>query len=425
MASNGVPVPGLAERPMNSVDLCVVDVETTGFRRTDRIIEIAVRRMRLDGTILIDYETLVNPGRSTNESTRIHGISDRHLVDAPNFSDVAGDLAEILNGSVWVAHNASFDSRFLAQEYGRLGAVLPLWPTLCTMRLSPLRGGPSRPSLSDCHLHFGRTAQQSAHRASGDVQTTSDILASMLGPIGDRAFRSLGVCESEEGMGQLPILNCGVAPTGKRHLREELRAEATIGEVGLSGTGAHEACLELYRGAVEAALEDRLLEAHELDGLLVLGTKLGVSPEQAVSINQSYFEGVASRAIADHRIDAIEKRDMEKVARILELDQDTVDLLLAKATPATSPSVNLEGMAVCFTGEVDATRKGRKLSRADLQASAAGRGMIVKSGVSRKLDLLVTADPYSMSGKSRKARELGVKIVSVESFITDLGIEVD
>jgi NAD-dependent DNA ligase len=51
--------------------------------------------------------------------------------------------------------------------------------------------------------------------------------------------------------------------------------------------------------------------------------------------------------------------------------------------------------------------------------------MIVKSGVSKKLDLLVTSDPHSMSGKSKKARELGVRIVSLESFIGELGIEVD
>jgi len=416
---------GLADQPMNSMDYCVLDLETTGFRTTDRIIEVAVRRMRLDGTVITDYETLVNPGRSATDSTHVHGITDRHLIDAPPFAEVAGDLAEVLSQSVWIAHNASFDLRFLAQEYGSIGDEIPAWPTLCTMRLSPLRGGPSRPTLTDCHRHFGRSDQHQTHRAFGDVQTTADVVASMLSPVAEHPFRTLGICDAAQWTSALPTLKCRVAPTGRRHRREQVKSDATIGAVSLSGPGAREASLELYRGAVEAAMEDRLLEAHELDGLLELGTKLGVSPEQARSINQSYFEGVATRAIADHRIDAVEKRDMEKIAAVLELDQDTVDRLLAKASPANVSSANLEGLAVCFTGGVDATRSGRPLSRADLQASATGRGMILKSGVSKKLDLLVTADPHSMSGKSRKARDLGVRIVSVEAFIGDLGIEVD
>lgn len=415
----------LVDSPMNSVEYCVLDLETTGFRKTDRIIEVAVRRMRLDGTVVTDYETLVNPGRSATDSTHIHGITDRHLVDAPPFQEVAGDLAQVLSESVWVAHNASFDSRFLAQEYGALGEELPAWPTLCTMRLSPICGGPARPTLSDCHSHFGRSDQQQPHRAFGDVQTTADVVSAMLSPHSHKPFRVLGVCESPEWFGIPPALSTQWPPSGKRHVREQLRREATIGEVALSGAGAMEACLELYRGAVEVALEDRLLEPHEIDGLLLLGTKLGVSPDQVRSINRAYFEGVAARAIADHRIDAIEKRDLEKVAALLELDQGTVDRLMAEVEPAEKTENNLEGLSVCFTGGVSATRGGIPLTRADLQAAAAGRGMVVKSGVSKKLDLLVTADPHSMSGKSKKARDLDVRIVSLESFICDLSIEVD
>ena len=419
------PAARLVDRRINSVDLCVVDLETTGFRKTDRVIEIAVRRMRLDGTVVSEYETLVNPGRSATDSTHVHGISDRHLVDAPVFAEVAGDLANVLNDSVLIAHNASFDMRFIAQEFGGLGDEMPPWPALCTMRLSPLRGGPRRPTLADCHGHFGRSGQQQPHRALGDVRTTADVIASMLSPIAERPFRDLGICDTPEWLAGPPRIESRHRPTGRRHTREQMSKDQTIGAVALGGAGAVEAGLDLYRGALEAAVEDRLLEAHELDGLLVLGTKLGVSPEQALSVNQSYFEGVASRAIADRRIDAVEKRDLEKVAALLELDEDTVDRLLRVARPADVSTATLEGLAVCFTGGVDATRGGQPLARADLQASAAGRGMVVKSGVSRNLDLLVTADPHSMSGKSKKARELGVRIVSLESFIGDLGIEVD
>ena len=121
---------------------------------------------------------------------------------------------------------------------------------------------------------------------------------------------------------------------------------------------------------------------------------------------------------------------MEKVASILELDDTTVERLITAAKPPDAAAIGaelekLEGLSVCFTGGVDATRGGVPLTRADLQASAQGRGMIVKTGVSKKLDVLVTSDPHSMSGKSKRARELGTRIMAIETFIAAIGIEVD
>ncbi len=415
----------LADSIVGSVEFSIIDLETTGFRKTDRIIEISVVRMTLDGTVISEFETLVNPGRSASDTTHIHGITDGHLVDAPGFEEIGGDLSDVLQKSVWVAHNASFDLRFLAQEYARVGCEVPAWPSLCTMRLSPVRGGPSRPSLVDCHAHFGRSEARQAHRATGDTATTVDVLLGMLAPIQNQLFRSLGICSDPEWSGSFPDLESNLNRSGKRHVREQVRSESTIGTINHVGPGTPEPCLDLYSGAVENALEDRLLEKHELDGLLVLGTKLGISSEQAISISQSYFEGVASRALADGRIDSVERRDLEKVASILELDAETISRLMDNAKTVEAEAVDLEGKSVCFTGGVEATRGAQPLTRTDLQASASGRGMIVKSGVSKKLDLLVTADPHSMSGKPKKARELGVQIVSIESFIGALGIEVD
>lgn len=416
----------VADWPMGSVEYTVLDVETTGFRTTDRIIEVAARRISLDGTIVAEYETLVNPGRSATDTTHIHGISDRHLVDAPDFAEIAGDLYAFLADSVLVGHNISFDQRFLAQETMTLGQDPDPWPALCTMRLSPLRGGPARATLENCHEHFGCPPSGEAHRASVDVAMTAAVFMAMLSDSGEETFRSLTTCSSEEWLTDKlpPALDFPL--NGLRHTREDLRSDSTIGDVALTGEGAREACLELYRGAVATALEDRLLEPHEIDGLMSLGRRLGVSEEQALSISQSYFQGVAARALADGRIDDTERRDMKKLAEVLELNQETIDRLIVAAEPDTTQDAKkLEGLAVCFTGGVSATRNNVPLTRADLQASAEGRGMIVKTGVSKKLDILVTSDPHSMSGKSKKARELGTRIVAVDAFIGMLGIAVD
>ncbi len=102
------------------LSFAVVDVETTGFTNRDRVLEVAVVHAAADGTVTGTWSTLVNPDRDI-PNTRIHGISAADVVGAPTFADIAGELADQLNGRVFVAHNAPFDTRLLAAEFGRLG----------------------------------------------------------------------------------------------------------------------------------------------------------------------------------------------------------------------------------------------------------------------------------------------------------------
>lgn len=51
-------------------------------------------------------------------------------------------------------------------------------------------------------------------------------------------------------------------------------------------------------------------------------------------------------------------------------------------------------------------------------------GMIVAPRVTKRLDMLVVADPDSLSGKARKAREYGVRIVAEVAFWSMIGVEV-
>src|SRR6195952_2930800 len=126
----------VAHVPVGDLVVTAIDLETTGLYNKDRVIEVGVIRATLAGEIMEQYDTLVNPGRTVNDTSRIHGLSDRHLASAPGFEDIAGDLGDLLSGSVWVAHNAAFDKRFLVNEYARLGADVTGFPVLCTMAAS-------------------------------------------------------------------------------------------------------------------------------------------------------------------------------------------------------------------------------------------------------------------------------------------------
>jgi DNA polymerase III subunit epsilon len=85
-----------------------------------------------------------------------------------------------------------------------------------------------------------------------------------------------------------------------------------------------------------------------------------------------------------------------------------------------NPSLNLAFIDFETTGF--SPRKGDRIFA---QKIAIEHGMVIKSGVSKGLDYLVTADPNSLSGKSLKARDYGVKIIAEPVFWSWMNFKVD
>ena len=81
----------------------VVDLETTGGSfRYEKIIEIAI--VIFDGEKILDqFQTLVNPQRSIPPNiTRLTGITNEMVKDAPKFFEVAKEVVEFTEGQVFV-----------------------------------------------------------------------------------------------------------------------------------------------------------------------------------------------------------------------------------------------------------------------------------------------------------------------------------
>ena len=104
----------------------VFDVETTGMSPVrDRIVEIGAVRVDRDG-VWTRFETLVNPGMPIPyQVTRVHGIDDRMVADAPSFSDAAYRFLDFARGSKLVAQIrkaypglSSYSLQFLRQALG-------------------------------------------------------------------------------------------------------------------------------------------------------------------------------------------------------------------------------------------------------------------------------------------------------------------
>ena len=88
----------------------IIDVETTGGSPSvDRVIEIAV--FVFDGEKITDsFSTLINPKRPIDPYvTKLTGISNEMVVNAPLFDDVHERILELTHENIFVAHNVKFD----------------------------------------------------------------------------------------------------------------------------------------------------------------------------------------------------------------------------------------------------------------------------------------------------------------------------
>ena len=108
---------------MDTNTYAVVDLETTGHSPTngDRIIQIAIVFIK-NGEISEKYVRFVNPGQKIPAFIRqLTDISDEDVEHAPSFEDLAAEVRNLLEGTVFVAHNTDFDLPFLQNEFARCG----------------------------------------------------------------------------------------------------------------------------------------------------------------------------------------------------------------------------------------------------------------------------------------------------------------
>ncbi|MFO7287845.1 MAG: exonuclease domain-containing protein [Gammaproteobacteria bacterium] len=408
--------------------IAVVDVETTGLSpwRHDRIVEIAVVLLSPDGDICDEYESLVNPGRDVGP-TSIHGISASDVIDAPPFAAIAGDVVALLrHAHVLAGHNISFDHNFLRGEFERLPAPFPDVPLFCTCRQL------GRQNLAACCEELGIVMEDegSYHSALFDARATARIVARLLAE--DPRLLSL-----PEGPVEWPELPVGLARPVPRRAARERRASPPsflqrIAARSAYDTEASPPNVLTYLGLLDRVLEDRIVVAEEEDVLLTAVEHLGLSRSQVEAAHASYLWHLAALALADGHVSERERADLEVVARLLGVDPCVLDSLLSQTRgqlgslgAQLAPVEDLRGKSVCFTGEMQARIGGEPITRAVAQQLAAQAGLVVANSVTKKLDLLVAADPHTLSGKGRKARQYGIRIVAEAAFWRMLGVAVE
>jgi DNA polymerase III epsilon subunit-like protein len=163
----------------------IFDTETTGLllpstapiSKQPRITEIGAISLSICGEMDC-LSQLINPEiKITEKITKITGIDNKKVKDAPTFKEFFPKLKEFFcQTDILIAHNAPFDVGMLEAEFNRNGCSFPIPQTvLCTVQeYMPVFG--FRPSLIQLYKKIVGKDLNQTHRALDDVEALLEIL---------------------------------------------------------------------------------------------------------------------------------------------------------------------------------------------------------------------------------------------------------
>jgi DNA polymerase-3 subunit epsilon len=159
-------------------ELVILDFETSGLSPSySRIIEVGAVIIK-GQEILESFSALCKPNIPISyEITSITGITNQMLEDKPPPEEVIKDFCEFIGDRPLLAHNASFDSRFLKSEMEHISRTLHN-PFLCTLLLARrLIPNAINHKLGSLKRHIGYQEEEGHqdHRALDDVKVTASL----------------------------------------------------------------------------------------------------------------------------------------------------------------------------------------------------------------------------------------------------------
>jgi DNA polymerase-3 subunit epsilon len=163
-----------------------LDTETTGLdpKSGHRIVEIGCVEMWGRIRTGKHFHVYINPERDVPpDAERIHGLSNKFLVDKPKFSEVVQSFVDFIGDSPLVIHNASFDLNFINYQLAALGyAMIPMERATDTVKIARAKF-PGSPANLDalCRRFNIDLSARSFHGALLDAELLCDVYLELMG----------------------------------------------------------------------------------------------------------------------------------------------------------------------------------------------------------------------------------------------------
>lgn len=177
----------LLDTPLDRLTYVVLDIEATGARPDlgDRMVELAAFMVepgfRLNRKEY--FHSLINPDMEMPERAfSIHGISDRHIENAPDSCSVLYDFFDFAGGAIPVAHRASKDMSYIKNEMREYGVNMDFELYIDTLRLSRKlypRQKNNLDALTD-RFNIKTNTRHARHRATYDAESTAVAFCIMM-----------------------------------------------------------------------------------------------------------------------------------------------------------------------------------------------------------------------------------------------------
>ncbi len=165
----------------------VFDTETTGLspENGDRLVEIGAVELINHIPTGRTYHQYINPERSVPEEVvAVHGLTEEFLKDYPVFAEVAAAFIEFIgDDGILVAHNASFDIKFINFELKKLGYSEYQWDRVVdTLEIARRKFSGAKNNLDALCKRFNiDNSHRTKHGALLDAELLAEVYLELLG----------------------------------------------------------------------------------------------------------------------------------------------------------------------------------------------------------------------------------------------------
>ncbi len=161
--------------------ICIFDLETTGVNiAKDRIVEIAIIRVEPDGVETVKTWRVNPEMHIPEEASKVHGIYDKDVADAPTFKEIAQEIYELIHDADLAGFNSNrFDVPLLAEELLRAGIDFDL-KTNNLIDIQNIFHKMEPRNLTAAYKFYCGGDLTDAHSAEADTKATYEIFKAQL-----------------------------------------------------------------------------------------------------------------------------------------------------------------------------------------------------------------------------------------------------